>query len=249
MEAVTIKAVAVKIHNLKKMSFKMSEFFSLSPFSRSLYKTYCILTATILLASVSWASTLQPMALSAQVLQSKQMPFNSHSGPFTLAMNVPYQPVAQLRHQLSQALQFQLAIFKGWNEHGEAHVTVITPPEYIEVLSPYVSDARINEIAAQNAIQNSDLQILGLGVGQATIDQRLESTYFLVVSSRNLLSIREKIYQEYVRNGGPRAGWDPLHFYPHITIGFTLRDLHEKDGVIKDLTHSLDRRFQLFWTN
>ncbi len=192
---------------------------------------------------------LYPIVISPKVLQAQKIPFHTHVGPFALAMNVPYQPIAHVRRQLSQALQLQLQIFKGWSEYGEAHVTVITPPEYTDVLSRYVSEARINEIAFQSRIQSSDLQILGLGVGQATLDQHPQSTYFLIVSSANLLSIRQKIYQEYIRNGGPKDGWDPLHFYPHITLGFTLRDLHEKDGIVKDVLHSLDRRFQLFWTN
>ncbi|OGT48298.1 MAG: hypothetical protein A3E82_05775 [Gammaproteobacteria bacterium RIFCSPHIGHO2_12_FULL_38_11] len=64
-----------------------------------------------------------------------------------------------------------------------------------------------------------------------------------------MLNIRRQIYQEYLANGGTRQAWDPDHYYPHITVGYSLRDLHESDGVIKDVAHSLDNRFELFFTD
>lgn len=205
------------------------------------------------MANIGYGQVRQLIVLSPQVLKSNQLAFAAHYGPSpfdnALAMNIPYQPIAEVRHQLSRVMSYQLNFFKGWSVNGEAHVTVITPPEYATVLSKYVSIQKINEIAIRNAIQNSDLQFLGLGRGQAMIDRQLQSTYFIIVYSKNLIFIRQQIYQEYLKNGGPKEGWNPLHFYPHITVGFTLRDLHEQDGVLKDVTHSLDPRFQLVWKN
>ncbi len=191
--------------------------------------------------------------LSPAILENDQLPFESHRGnqPFAtaLAMNIQYVPVKQVRLALSPFLQYDLNFFTGWNKNGEAHITVITPPEYDNILRPYVDIARIEQIAAQYDIQHSDLTVLGLGRGRVEINHRWEETYFIIMHSNNLLKIREQIYQEYLRNGGPAKNWDPKHFYAHITVGYSLRDLHETDGVIKDVAHSLDQRFQLDMTN
>lgn len=220
---------------------------------KSIMKKLVIMVIWASMANIGYGQVRQLIVLSPQVLKSNQLAFAAHYGPSpfdnALAMNIPYQPIAEVRHQLSRVMSYQLNFFKGWSVNGEAHVTVITPPEYATVLSKYVSIQKINEIAIRNAIQNSDLQFLGLGRGQAMIDRQLQSTYFIIVYSKNLIFIRQQIYQEYLKNGGPKEGWNPLHFYPHITVGFTLRDLHEQDGVLKDVTHSLDPRFQLVWKN
>jgi 2'-5' RNA ligase len=142
-------------------------------------------------------------------------------------------------------LEKPLNYFKGWNPTGEAHVTTITPVEYFWILKNYVDMKKINQIANELKIQNSDLTVLGLGRGQTLIDGKIEETYFVIVHSENLLKIRRSIYQEYLKAGGNPANWNPENFYPHITIGFTKRDLHEKDGVLKDVEHSLDNRFEL----
>lgn len=210
-----------------------------------------LIVALTVVASASLANSTSLIAISPRLMMTHQLTFITHTGPGlfdnALAMNMPYQPIARVRQQLSKILNQQLSAFKGWNPKGEAHVTVITPPEYANTISPYVSMEKINEIAVEYRIQDSDMKVLGVGSGQVLVDQLIQSTFFLIVYSKNLLIIRQQIYSEYLKNGGPAESWNPMHFYPHITIGFTLRDLHEQDGVIKDAEHSLDRRFQLFW--
>lgn len=195
-------------------------------------------------------------ALEQQIPVSKdiyaKVEFESHRGknPFetALAMNVQYLPVKAIRNALSQYLNYQLNYFTGWNKDGEAHVTVITPPEYDLILSKFVSIDRIERIALENKMQSSDMEIRGIGRGTAIINGKEEETYFIIIHSENLLNIRQQIYQEYVNNGGSKQAWDPNHYYPHITIGYSLRDLHESDNVIKDI-NSLDQRFELIWTD
>lgn len=198
-----------------------------------------------------YAST--EVALSKTVAYNDDMPFVAHHSSKdmdnALAMNVQYAPVKAVREELSTDLNFQLKYFTGWNADGEAHVTVITPPEYANVIKPYVSMQRIEELAKQANIQHSVIDILGIGSGEAVINDKKEQTYFLIVSSDDLLNLRYKIYDEYIKKGGPKNGWDPAHFYPHITIGYTLRDLFESDGVIKDMDHSFDSRFELTIVN
>ena len=60
-----------------------------------------------------------------------------------------------------------------------------------------------------------------------------EFTYFVVVQSEDLISIRKKIQDSFVGKGGDKNDFNPLNYFPHITLGFTKRDLHESDGVIK----------------
>ncbi|MCK6598149.1 MAG: hypothetical protein L6Q37_07275 [Bdellovibrionaceae bacterium] len=216
----------------------------------TLLKKILFILVLLTLSKLGYAFGSARIAISPQVLISNRIPFIPHTGQSAfdnvLAMNIPYQPVAEVRHQLSDLLRYNLNFFKGWNPQGEAHITVITPPEYA-IVGRYISIQKINEIALRNNIQHSDLQILGLGSGYLKINSSIHSTYFLIVKSKNLISIRQQIYLNYLKNGGSPDGWNPQHFYPHITIGFTLRDLHEQDGIIKDFAHSLDKRFQMFW--
>jgi hypothetical protein len=197
----------------------------------------------------------EPFVLVAPRLlgDGRGLPFVEHIGansdPFgtTLAMNTPYDPIVSLRQQVSDhlALPAPLKFFRGFAENGEAHITTITPVEYHYKLRGFVSPEKMTEIALKHDIQRSDIQVLGLGRGSALLAGIRQDTYFVIVQSENLLRIRRAVYQEYMENGGRAEDWDPEHFYPHITIGFTDRDLHESDGVIKDLEHSLDPRFLL----
>lgn len=168
-----------------------------------------------------------------------------------LALNVPYAPVRAVRDQLGRALGRELEFFKRWNPEGEAHVTVINPVEYYRVLAggnlekPLLSIERIGAIAREMNLQSADMSVIGLGRGEATLDGKVEQTYFLVVESKKLLAVRARVHREFVAKGGDAKAFDPAAFYPHITIGYTKRDLHENDGVIKDMAHAADKRFKL----
>ncbi|KTC66778.1 hypothetical protein Lbir_3080 [Legionella birminghamensis] len=207
--------------------------------------------ALLLLSMSTYA--LEQIPISKSIYINDDLSFESHrgSGPFdtAIAMNIQYATVKSIRDKLSAYLQYPLRFFTDWNKDGEAHITVITPPEYTYIIKKYLSIDRIEEIALQNYIQNSDLDVLGLGRGVAKIQGKAEETYFIIMKSKNLLNIRQKVYEEFVKNGGDKNAWDPDHFYPHITIGYSLRDLHEADGVIKDVAHSLDNRFELLFTD
>lgn len=183
------------------------------------------------------------------VFYNDSLPFMAHRGEgyfdTALAMNVQYAPIKLIRNKLSKALGHDLKFFTLWDQEGEAHITVITPVEYSAFLKKYVSIERIEQIALERGIQHSEFSILGLGRGEAWLNGKLEETYFIIVQSQNLNAIRAQIYQEYLQNGGPANLWSPTNFYPHITIGYSLRDLHESDGVIKDVAHTFDPRFFL----
>jgi len=67
-----------------------------------------------------------------------------------------------------------------------------------------------------------------------------EETFLVLVDSPKLRKIRGKIWRLFVKKGGEPSAWDPAWFFPHITIGYTKRDLHELD-VIKNIRSSWDK--------
>ena len=67
----------------------------------------------------------------------------------------------------------------------------------------------------------------------------------MIVDSAKLRLIRYKIYELFVERGGDPKAFDPTWFFPHITIGYTYKDLHENSGVLKNVKHSLDKRFEI----
>lgn len=178
------------------------------------------------------------MALALWAIDAKadalhdKMPFIAHdntSGFYWLAMNINPKPVKSLLLDLE-------AKFPGLKllSRGETHITVITPPEYANILKPYLTAKEIDDIAVQANIQSSQFTPLciGKGIGFSQNKQQL-ATYFIEVESSDLLNIRKKIFDAYVSRGGIPSRFDPQDFTPHITIGFTERDLFEKDGVYK----------------
>jgi len=156
-----------------------------------------------------------------------------------LVMNVRYAPVAEVFSQITPAVYPTLI------SRGEAHITVITPPEYSQSLKSKLSMKEINQIARDMEIQNARFDILAIGSGKIASSPRPLETLFLIVRSGDLLQLRREIHKAFVAKGGDPKAFGPEHFYPHITIGYTKRDLHESDGVIKDIEHSLDPRFSL----
>jgi hypothetical protein len=169
------------------------------------------------------------------------MPFEVHDN--ALAMNIEYKQLPNIRSKISEKVDSELKFFTGWSERGEGHITVITPPEFINVLSKYISIEDMNQIAKRNHIQKSDLRTLGLGSATRLVGDREEMTFFFIMDSLNLRKIRHKIQELFVHRGGGVSDFDPSWYFPHVTVGFTLKDLHENNGVIKSIKHSFDERF------
>ncbi len=170
------------------------------------------------------------------------MPFIAHSGDHPLqtylALNVPFEPVKPLFKGLTETLQTSL------KTRGEAHITVVSPIEFDSVLSKVLTAKDLETLALEMNIQKSHYEILGLGSGRKILDGHPEETYFLVAKAPDLLSIRQAVLKLYLDKGGTQGAFNPNDFTPHITVGFTKRDLHKEDGVIKDAT-SIDPRFIL----
>jgi 2'-5' RNA ligase len=169
--------------------------------------------------------------LDSQVHNNNNQLFIPHhgSGRFGnyLAMSINYPSIEQFNKQL-------IASVGKLNNRGEAHITVITPIEYYDVLRDKLTIEQLDQIAQAQHIQASEFKPVCLGRGQAKLKGDWQQAYFIVVKSAALLKIRQSIEALYIKHGGGADDFEPAKFYPHITVGFSDRDLHLSDGVIKD---------------
>lgn len=158
----------------------------------------------------------------------------SLSGPqdqrerYYLAQSISFPPVQNLRKDIEAAQEITL------KHRGEAHITVITPPEYHEVLSEFISRQEIDQLADAFNLQESHFNIRCLGRGAVKKEESEKETYFLVVQSPRLYEFRRKIQVLYEARGGVPGAFLAHHYFPHITVGFTHHDLHYSDGIIKN---------------
>lgn len=156
--------------------------------------------------------------------QWKPQVFASH--PNWLGLNLDPQPLDQIRDQLEAMEGTPL------KSRGESHITLISPPEF-EKLQKFVSMTDMELSANRLDIQQTHWQ--PVCVARATDPKESKRvTYYVVVDSPGLLEIRRELFRLFVKNGGDPADFNLVNYYPHITIGFTQRDLFDTDGIIKD---------------
>ncbi len=117
---------------------------------------------------------------------------------------------------------------------GEAHLTLVTPPEMQKILGSGLSLDEIKGIAQQLGLQQSTIEQICLGMGHTRVSNEDLRTFYLVVESPLVRRFRAAIAKVMISRGTDPAVFDPARYFPHVTIGFTNRDLHESDGVIKD---------------
>lgn len=171
--------------------------------------------------------------LDSSVKDAGSTPFLTYAGPGKydnyLVLNLPFKPVAELFRQLLVSERRPLT------NRGEAHITVLTPVEYWDILRPLrIAISEIDDIARAHSIQNSKFKVVCLGRGEAVVEEKTEATFYVVVTSKDLIAIRQTIQALVIAKGGSASAFDPYKYHPHITLGFTKRDLHEDDKVIKN---------------
>ena len=178
------------------------------------------------------ANSSEPYYIESSVQQNADLKFISHQGDGRFAtyltMEVQYSPVKKVFEQIQTKNQLKL------KNRGEAHITVVTPIEYFDVLKSHLSMNEIDQLAQKLNIQAARFEIKCLGRGQVTAAQKTDQTFYIVVNSEKLLEIRKEIQKIFEQKGGAVNAFKAEQYYPHITVGFTTRDLHESDGVIKD---------------
>ncbi|CAO3622887.1 unnamed protein product [Cunninghamella blakesleeana] len=164
-----------------------------------------------------------PIKISKKLYKTKKVPFVEHNeGVAWLGMQVDFQyvkPVFDSLNSTRQPLQ----------SRGEAHITVISPPEFNVLASVNITIQDINKIAKKNNIQSSPFKAICLG----KVSQKDDVVYQIIVTSPALVKIREEIFRLYYSKQGNVSLFDPRSFWPHITIGFTDHDLFIEGGVYK----------------
>ena len=190
------------------------------------------------------ASALPIVKLDAALLDGARPAFVSHSGAGAfanyVALALPTAPVVWLRLEAERVFGERL------RTRGEAHVTAITPPEFHDGLARRLSVRDLEAIAARENLQEARLEPVCLGRAQANVEGRLESAYFVVLRSPDIVRYRRAVAAEYRARAPvgvlpetlpePLAdAFQPDRYFPHVTVGFTRRDLHEDDGAVKDV--------------
>lgn len=150
-----------------------------------------------------------------------------------LTMDIPHSPVKNLLTRLEFEEGYKM------NKREEAHITVITPVEFWNKLKPVgITMKEIEEIAIEENIQKSKFEMKCISKSSAIVKGKKEYTYYIVVESENLLTIRKKVEDLFIKKtinmSADIAIFDYKDYYPHITVGFSNKDLHESNGVIKD---------------
>lgn len=192
-----------------------------------------ILFLIIIYSYVSFAFSSE-YSLEKTVYKTAKIPFIEHvgKGKFSnyLALNIPYAPVKKLFDEIEKREDLKLI------SRGEAHITVITPIEYNNLLKNKIDITELNQMARKASFQSLQYEAKCLGSGTLKVkdkDTIKEKTFYIVVASKALLKFREGVEELYLKRGGKDGKFKASDFYPHITVGFLNRDLHESDGVIK----------------
>lgn len=154
----------------------------------------------------------------------KTAPFRPNTS--YVAMNIDFTTIEPLRQELEQRYGVVL------KSRNEAHITLISPPE-MKVLRTRLTTKAINGIV-KNKIQSAKFEVICVGKGEILQNDTTLATYFLVVRSEELMTLRLAILEAFMNKGGQADQFVARKYYPHITIGFTHRDLHEEDGILKD---------------
>lgn len=173
-----------------------------------------------------WMSVFCLFLISLSLSACAAQPISGHSDKHAksyLSLDLPYAPFEKMRQEVERSEQLQLL------HRGEAHITVLTPPEFNQ-MKKRLNMKEIEILADKMNLQKSayDSYCIGKGISQG------DRTYFVVIQSEDLFKIRKAIHALYVSKGGDTKDFNPELYHPHVTLGFTKRDLHLQDGVTKD---------------
>jgi 2'-5' RNA ligase len=151
------------------------------------------------------------------------LPANSASKNY-ISYDLEYKPFEEMRLKLEKDQAVKL------KNRGEAHITLVTPPEF-EKLSQKLKPEEIHELAEKFLKTKPIYEKVCVGSGSLQIKSQAEKTFYVVIKSKELFKFRKKLAKLAKIS---KDQFDPNLFYPHVTLGFTERDLHFEDGVIKN---------------
>lgn len=148
------------------------------------------------------------------------MPYVAHRN--YSAMNIATDWLVGLREAISDQKNVEL------KDRGEAHITILRPHEFSQIERVIGSEV-IHQTLRDLGVQEFGFRPLCVG----SISKRDQSTYYIVVESDAILSARDLLFKE--------ANLETPHeYYPHITLGFTRKDLHHSSKDITTCQYRLD---------
>jgi len=160
----------------------------------------------------------------------KQVPFSSQfKEDGALIRNVNYLAVKSYIPIIEKKYKIEL------ESRGEAHITVITPPEAQgwftdkKGINFLISTAELQEKYSQS-MQNTGFKVKCIGRQK---NKKGNTVFYLVVDSPDLMEIRKEIEAEVLLRAkftNKKVYFKAQDFYPHITIGYVGGDVH---GVSK----------------
>ena len=155
----------------------------------------------------------------------KKVPFSSEFiEDGALIRNINYEAVEAIVPQLNSLYGVKL------ETRGEAHITVITPPEAQgwftdhKGINYFISSIELHHKYFKT-LQDTKFEIVCVGMRE----NETNKVFYLVVDSPELFAVRAEIAQELERRAsftGKKTFFDPNKYYPHITIGFEGGDVH-----------------------
>lgn len=92
---------------------------------------------------------------------------------------------------------------------GEAHITVVTPPEFNVLKEAGITLDELNAIALDMDIQSLSFVLICLGREKVTKDGKDYIVYQGIVDAPSLTNIRNAIFRRYASKGGNTALFDP----------------------------------------
>lgn len=182
---------------------------------------------SIALIAILLATGPAPIALDPAIHDTGAYTLADASGADYVAKKLPFAPANAVK------LELEARFGKVLKDRGEAHVTLVTPPEFA-VLKDKVGRSEILAEGADLGVQSDAFGVVCVGKGTKVENGETLETYFLVIDEPALKSYRERLRTLYLQRGGAPEAFDAATFYPHVTLGFTKRDLHLEDGVVKD---------------
>lgn len=187
------------------------------------------LSFLILLLILSCAhanSILQTIPLSKEIVAVDKRPdFVSHAD--WVAVPLQFASIDQLRQNLEKIIKAKL------QNRGEAHITIITPPEW-SILSQVLKMEDLERLALKERLMKNTFKVKCLKKVTASIKGRGEDSWFVALKSPGMKDFRQEVWRLYVARGGSPEDFKWQRWAPHITVGFTARDLHDEDQINKE---------------
>ncbi len=177
-------------------------------------------------------SSTNPLSLEAQAFAGGGRGPRDATARY-VTIDLLYDPFRRLTEALETVEGIKL------KTRGEAHITLLTPPEF-EVLAKRLVESEIRSAFDKLASDTPGSRAAEpICVGRGKLGAA--KTFYVVVKYRAAFRARQLLAKKFQASGGDATEFKPDVYYPHVTLGFTDRDLHLEDGVIKDARSCLHK--------